>query len=215
LIQAPVVDLIGAAYGVPYPGLTNVQITGGPEWMRSWSDAYDVELPVPPGVAPESVFPEPRNEAVRVVLRDTLAERFALIVRSTTKTLPVYQVHVAPGGARLQAANSPSAFWGGRGRGVHGQASIGDFVLFVEHWTDRPLVDRTGLNGMFRFETEGWLPITAPGQGPLPWNKWEDGRLISEVPTVFQTFNRLGLDLKPAKGKVPVIVVERIQRPKL
>ena len=98
-------------------------------------------------------------------------------------------------------------------RGVHGQGSVSDFVRFVEHWTDHPLVDRTGLNGLFRFETEGWLPVTIPGQGLSPWNRWEDGRLISQVPTVFEVFNKLGLDLKPAKGEVPVIIVENVHRP--
>ena len=201
LIEAPLVDLIGAAYGIPYPGLTNAQIIGGPAWIRSSPDAYDVELPLPLGTGPGSLFPAARDGAARLMLRDILAERFGLVVHSTTKTLPIYQVRVAAGGARLSAANTPAAFWGGRGRGVHGQGSVSDFVRFVEHWTDHPLVDRTGLNGLFRFETEAWLPMTIPGQGPPPWNRWEDGRLISQVPTVFEVFNKLGLDLKPAKGE--------------
>jgi uncharacterized protein (TIGR03435 family) len=135
LIQAPLVDLIGAAYGIPYPGLTNGQIIGGPAWMRSLPDAYDLELTLPPGTAPWSVFPEPRDEAVRVILRDVLAERFGLVVRSTAKTLPVYQAHVAAGGARLQAANSPAAFWGGRGRGVHGKGRLG---TLCDSWSTGP-----------------------------------------------------------------------------
>lgn len=33
--QAPLIDVIGAAYDVPNPGPANALILGGPEWLRS------------------------------------------------------------------------------------------------------------------------------------------------------------------------------------
>jgi hypothetical protein len=40
--QAPLVQIIGAAYRVPSPGLTNALILGGPAWVRDDAQRYDV-----------------------------------------------------------------------------------------------------------------------------------------------------------------------------
>ena len=46
-------------------------------------------------------------------------------------------------------------FNGGQGRGLHGRAvDMSDLARFVENWTDRPLVDKAGLKGLFRIETK-------------------------------------------------------------
>jgi len=38
----------------------------------------------------------------------------------------------------------------GQGRGIHGDAvDIADVVLFVQNWTDRPVVDKTGLTELY------------------------------------------------------------------
>jgi len=51
----------------------------------------------------------------------------------------------APNG--IQAACH--SIMGGVGRGIHGDAvDIADVALFVQNWTDQPVVDKTGLTDL-------------------------------------------------------------------
>lgn len=43
------------------------------------------------------------------------------------------------------------------GRGVRGTAvDMSDLALYVSNWSDRPVIDQTGLQGLFIVQTEGW-----------------------------------------------------------
>ncbi|HXE65236.1 MAG TPA: DUF3738 domain-containing protein [Bryobacteraceae bacterium] len=47
----------------------------------------------------------------------------------------------------------------GQGRGLHGRAvDMSDLVSHVEDFTGRPLIDRTGIKGLYPIETKAWLP---------------------------------------------------------
>jgi uncharacterized protein (TIGR03435 family) len=87
-----------------------------------------------------------------------------------------------------------------------------DVVVFVSNWTDHPVVDRTGITGLFRIETDGWLPMQA-GRPPSPDAKGEDGKLLVDQPTVFEIFNRLGLKLELQRAPVDMLVIDHIERP--
>ena len=121
---------------------------------------------------------EARNDRVRAMVEALLVDRFKLVIRRESKEMPVYALLVAKGGPKLQRADmmrrlpeaspnalgpeSPStpipdvchAFNGGVGRGLHARAAnMSDLAAFVENWTDRPLLDKTGIQGLYRFET--------------------------------------------------------------
>ena len=54
-------------------------------------------------------------------------------------------------------------FNGGMGRGLHAKAAnTSDLAGFIENWTDHPVVDRTGLDGLYVMESEGWTPMRLP-----------------------------------------------------
>ena len=89
---------------------------------------------------------------------------------------------------------------------------MSDLASFVENWTDRPLLDKTGIQGLYRFETKGWLPMQAM-QPPAPGAKAEDGSDMADVPTVFQMFENLGLRMEAQKGIVDVYVIDHIEKP--
>ena len=100
-------------------------------------------------------------------------------------------------------------FMGGQGRGVHGKAaSIEDLISFVENWADRPILDRTGLTGLYNMDTEGWVPMRGGPGGP------GDGFDDPTRPTLFIVFERqLGLKIEPAKAPVETFVIEHVERP--
>ena len=82
---------------------------------------------------------------------------------------------------------------------------MSDLAAFVENWTDRPLLDKTGIKGLYRFETKGWLPMD-PSMGA-------GSSELADRPTVFQMFAELGLRMEPQKGVVEVYVIERLEKP--
>jgi uncharacterized protein (TIGR03435 family) len=80
----------------------------------------------------------------------------------------------------------------------------------VENWTDRPLLDKTGLTGLYKIETTGWQPMQvapfAPGQK-------QDGVEIADLPTIFTIFEKLGLKMESTKDKVDIYVIDHIEKP--
>jgi uncharacterized protein (TIGR03435 family) len=222
----PLAILISYAYKVPFN--QNARMTGIPDWAQGQQGVYDVEAKgsVPPGLPMQA-----RNDRVRAMVQALLADRFKLVIRSEPKEMPVYALLAAKGSPKLQRADidekdCPEAslnalgpvststpmpdvchvFNGGMGRGLYSRASsISDLAAYVENWTDRPLLDRTGIKGLFRFETKGWQPMDPGVDGGSSG--------AADRPTVFQMFEDLGLRMEAQKGVVDVYVIEHIEKP--
>ena len=79
---------------------------------------------------------------------------------------------------------------------------MSDLASFVENWTDRPLLDKTGIQGLYRFETKPWLRDAMAARPDVP-----------DAPTVFEMFGQLGLRMEPQKRIVEVYVIDHIERP--
>jgi uncharacterized protein (TIGR03435 family) len=203
------------------------RVTGIPDWTKSpQGGVYDVEATstMPPGLSMQA-----RNDRVRAMVQALLVDRFKLVIRRESKEMPVYALVVAKGGPKLQRADieerdcleeslsvlgpqSPAtpmpvvchAFSGGVGRGLHARAAnISDLASFVENWTDRPLLDKTGIQGLYRFEAGPYQRMDAmAARSDVP-----------DAPTVFEMFGQLGLRMEPQKGVVEVYVIDRIEKP--
>jgi uncharacterized protein (TIGR03435 family) len=65
------------------------------------------------------------------------------------------------------------------------------------------LLDKTGIEGLYRFETKGWLPMDAMA---APSD-------VADKLTVFEMFESLGLRMEPQKGTVEVYVIDHIEKP--
>ena len=104
------------------------------------------------------------------------------------------------------------AIGGGRGSGLRGRAAnMADLVSKVETWTDRPLLDKTELKGLYRIEINtGWQPMQV---APFAPGAKQDGVDIADLPTLFEVFERLGLKMETTKGKVDVFVIDHIEKP--
>jgi bla regulator protein blaR1 len=218
----PLAILISFAYKLPSnPSM----VTGIPDWTKSPQGVYDVEAKgaIPPGLSMQA-----RNDRVRAMVQALLVDRFKLVIRREPKEMPVYALLVAKGGPKLQRADidendcpeaSPNVlgpqttytpmpdvchvFNGGVGRGLHARAAnMSDLAAFVGNWTDRPLLDKTGIQGLYRFET-----------GPYQRMDVMAGSHVPDAPTVFEMFRQLGLRMEPQKSVVEVYVIDHIERP--
>jgi len=227
--RAPLFIVIATAYNVAFQG---PRLVGGPEWIRGADGIYDIEATPPKGALPQGLASNVRAEKIRSMLQALLMDRFKLVIRRETKEMPVYTLTVAKGGLKLKKApieekDCPESaadgadngkapchqISGGRGRGLHGQAvDMADIVKHVENWTDRPLLDKTGVNGLVQIDTNGWLPMQV---GPPPTNgaKAEDGTDMADVLTVFQMFEKLGLKMEPQRDRAEIFVIEHIEKP--
>ena len=85
-----------------------------------------------------------------------------------------------------------------------------DLVHYISNWTELPVVNRTGLTGLFTVNTEGWAPMRLP---PPPPNATPAVNPFAGLPTIFAVLSKLGLELKRQEDILPVYNVERIERP--
>jgi len=218
--------LLAAAYDIPFQ---SSRLTGLPDWAGG--ARYDIEAIPEKGAIPSGLAGRALDAAMRPLLQNLLADRFHLVIRRETKDLPLYAIVRAKGDLKLKASPIRESqcvpsddertavdchnFHGGLGRGIHAKAAdLDDLALFVSNWTDRPVVNRTGIAGLFEFDTVGWTPM----QQRTPRPDGSDDREITDIydpsrPTIFTIFNEMGLKLEPQKGPLAVYIVESVQRP--
>jgi len=108
-----------------------------------------------------------------------------------------------------------------------GAVPIGNLVNMLQQAVGRPIIDKTGLTGLFdfklQFSPEGLtLPGPPPGAGPGPGPIGPAGApggggtapaAADPVPLLFTAIQELGLRLESAKGPVEVLVVDSAQKP--
>lgn len=103
------------------------------------------------------------------------------------------------------------SFVGGLGHPLNARGiDMDDLVHYISNWTDLPVVNRTGLSGLFSVNTEGWVPMRLPAPPP---NTSSDADPFAGLPTIFTVLGKLGLELNRPEDILPVYSVERIERP--
>lgn len=229
--RAPLLAVIGAAYDV---ALINPRdrISGGPDWIRSPESIYDIEATPAKGAIPDDLTAKEAGDRRRSMLQALLADRFKLVIRRETKEMSVYALVVGKDGPKLQKADieekacpdgprtGPSvadmpchAFDGGRGRGLHGRAvTVTDLANAAQNWADRPIVDKTGIKGLYHIETQPWLPMEYGLNQPAPGTR-VDGVDVADLQTIFELFQKLGLKMNSAKDQVDVYIIDHIEKP--
>ena len=226
ITNTPVIMIIAIAWNVPFQ---SSRLMGVPSWLRL--EKYDIEATA--GKSAIGLPPKVREEKLRLMLQTLLADRFKLAIHRETKVMPVYGIVLAKNGPKLEESKiaekdcpdgpmGPFAppgsvychsFAGGQGRGLHGQAvDIADLALVVSNFTDRPVVDKTGIKGLFQIETQPWLPMSL-GPPPAPGAKSENGSDLADLPTLFSVFEQLGLKLEPQKAPVETFVIDHVEKP--
>jgi uncharacterized protein (TIGR03435 family) len=202
-------DLIHFAYGGRTASPQTPQISGGPRWIDS--DRFDIEA---------KADGNPSDEMMAGPMLQTLLEdRFQLKVHREIRERPVYVLTVAKSGLKLQplqhACQVPDPCGIGKMRSngqnmtldVHAM-SIADFSGSLG--LDRPVIDKTGVAGLFDFHLEFVLDGATPG---FPFGSHEPTSGDGAGPSIFTAIQKLGLKLESAKGPVEFLVIDRVEKP--
>jgi uncharacterized protein (TIGR03435 family) len=208
--NAPALFYVEQAFGLP-----STRIVGAPDWLRQ--ERFDVV----------ATYDQALGKAVPQMLQRLLEERFRLVSRREGRQVPVYELvrvredGVLGPGLRPTSAEclpatgqpspcrmriAPGLF---EGVGVAWQA----VPINIGVW-DRPVVDRTGLSGLFDMKLE-WLPD--PGLAGAPDAAARAAAAAADPAGRVSIFTalqeQLGLRLQPARVPLDVLVIERIERP--
>ena len=147
---------------------------------------------------------------VRTMLRTLLAERFKLVVRVEKREVPVYLLTVAPGGVKMKQADAIVQNPGG-GSATHERLDaslpIAALVDRLRRETGRPVIDRTGLTGIYQFVLDWYrdAPARAVEAGAnLP---------LEAGPDIYQAVEKqLGLKLTAGKEPTDFVIVDSAEK---
>jgi uncharacterized protein (TIGR03435 family) len=216
--------IISFAYDVPIN--PSIRLNGLPDWTRT--ARFDIEATTDKASLPPDLVGLARIRKMKLMLQTLLADRFHMQVRTETREMPLYALVIGKSGPKLKPAKiqesdcaDPEAVklampchevMGGMGRGLHAKAvDVSDIAHYVENWSDRPVVDKTGLTGLFEIDTEGWTPMTA--QPPREaTGGGDEGLNDPDRHTIFLVFDRLGLKLEQQRGPVQIYTIEHVEK---
>jgi len=199
------------------------RIVGAPPWFAT--ERFDIVAKAPASAASSP----PQTEQVRARMRTLLAQRFKLAAHRETREVPIYLLVVDRKDGELgrglrradldctaRAAQAPP---GTRGLSICGVdrapgRSAGRSMTFMllpgvlESIVDRPVLDRTSLQGIYDWDLE-WTP--APGE---PGPPGAAPPVNADAPSIFTAVQeQLGLRLESSRGPVEVLVIDSLERP--
>jgi len=214
--------LMGTAWRV-----RDFQISGGPGWAGT--DRWNIEakaeagsIPPPTGPPDPTVVPP-----LMLMLQSLIEDRFQLKMHRETKELPVYEIVVARGGPKIKPSEDQSppspgqpqrggpmprgSMRMGRGDLEANGVPVSNFILGLSQQLGRPVIDKTGLKGLYDFKLQ-WTPEF--GQGPIVPGGPEPPPPPADGPSIFTAIQeQLGLRLESTKGPVEVLVIDSVQKP--
>jgi uncharacterized protein (TIGR03435 family) len=202
--NVPLKMLLEFCYDVPQS-----RLMGGPGWIDSTT--FDIEAKSDSVVDEQmaSLPPEQAKEQKREMVRSLLADRFKLAVHTETRTMPVYALVVAKGGAKLKADTKGNYVGTGRNtitvRG--GDNSVAILADKLSEEAGRMVVDKTGITGQYDMVLR-WTPEDQP---PPMLNGQPDPNAPPGLFTAIQ--EQLGLKLESSQGAVPVQVIDHVEMP--
>jgi len=172
-------------------GVSPSQVVGGPDWLDS--DRFHILAKTAEPTEDEAVFD--------AALRRLLAERFHLAIHRETRPLQAYVIEVAKGGPRLEkAADGESVTNSSHGQLAARCTGMDLFAQVIARELGLPVVNRTGLEGVFNFQLH-WTPereLSRPDAGPSIFTALQE---------------QLGLRLRAQKVPLEVIVIDRAEHP--
>jgi uncharacterized protein (TIGR03435 family) len=193
--NTPLSWIIQWAYG----GLQDYQVVGLPAWTEGFDETFDIHAKASTAI---------NDEQCRAMVQSLLADRFRMKTHRETRDLPVYFLVIGKSGSKLRDIAGDA---GPPGAIVNGSQQIDDdsrrppkgwpalrlaHVLSGRPEVGRPVIDRTGLTGVYSFN--------------LSFSRKEG----DEKPSIFTAVQeQLGLRLEAAKAPLEVMVVDHIEKP--
>lgn len=208
-INTPLSAIISFAYDVQ-----SNQVIGLPDWANS--EKYDIEA-VPDGTG------EPSGPQWKSMLQKLLVSRFGLKFHQDKKVLPVYLLTVARGGEKMSLDTSnpnglPGLFFHGLGKLGVRNATMHDFTgLMQSAVLDRPVLDKTGLEGKYDFELD-WTPDESQfvnmGVHVPPPSADATKAEANQPPDLYTAIKeQIGLQLQATKAPADVMVIDHVDHP--
>jgi uncharacterized protein (TIGR03435 family) len=223
----PLFILLDYAYDLSNPE----HLSGGPSWVYSDSERYDVEAKMDESVADElqKLSRDERTAIRRQMLQELLATRFNLKVHRETRDLPVYFLEIAKSGLKLKEAKAddPNAIKGPDGRPLTdvvdwGSGDSGTIIMtahavpisslagYLEKYAGHIVLDKTQLAGHYDFSMQFVPELIAPQGGGGSASSGAD----PGAPSMFTAIEKdLGLKLEPGRAPIDVVVIDHVERP--
>ncbi len=197
-------QILKVAYGLK----SDSQVIGGPKWIDA--DRFDVIAKADDAetLKMQNMNREQWVRARSLMLQSLLSDRFRLKVIRSSQNQPVYALAVTRSGSKLSPSVPEEK---NHGLSVHNSAmtaigvsmdSLANYLSSQREIADRVIVNRTGLAGEYDFKLN-WTHDRGNGVPP-----------DSAFPGLFTALReQLGLELKPDKAPVDVVVVQEAAKP--
>jgi uncharacterized protein (TIGR03435 family) len=186
----PLRVLIGMAWRVK-----TFQIVG-PAWLGV--DTFDIVAKPPPGY---------QREQLPGLLEALLIDRFKVAVHHESRSATAYALVVSKGGSKLRETTGPRTYLTGRPGLIEGnQRSITELKDLLAGMLERPVEDRTGLDGRYDLKLE-WNPVELAS---VDSQASERPLLLGSLFSAIQ--EQLGLKLERITAPVDFVVVDHAQR---
>src|SRR5215472_767412 len=198
--------LIQWAYEMP-----QTRILGAPAWTGK--TYFNIDATADPSVDHQlkGLTSDAGRKQKEKMVQALLADRFKLAAHSEARELPIYELVVAKGGAKLgQTHENGSSVNTGTGRiEVQGSNSVAILAEELSKVVGRIVVDKTGMSGRYDLKLE-----YAPDGSAMPLANTTGGFTPDSGPSIFTALEeQLGLKLKPGKGPVQVLVIDHVEMP--
>jgi uncharacterized protein (TIGR03435 family) len=176
-------------------GIGPNQIVGGPEWLDSLRYSIEAKADTAAG-----------DTELMGMLRTLLVDRFKLALHRETRPLQVFVLEVAKNGPKLEVSkDAESRTNNQRGSIEARKTTMNRFAEILSRQMDIPVVDRTGLEGVFNLKLE-WDPESGK---PSRADAASENR-----PSIFTAIQeQLGLRLRAQKAPVEVLVIDHAEAP--
>ena len=200
-INVSVMNVITFAYD-----LHEQQVSGGPSWMAG--DRFEI-------VIRPDVQGQPNIRQMKLLLQKALVDRFQLKFHTEKRELTAYAMTVPQNTKHkltpsANAGNLPSLAYPRPGLLPARNTTMTEFAQSLQSAVlDRPVVDRTGIEGRFDF-TLDWMPDETQFASFGPPQQLQD----TGKPSIYEAFQRdLGLKLERARVPADVLVIDKLERP--
>ena len=213
----PLLQTIVVAYAPPGQWMTNwglETILGWPTWVSS--DKYDIEAKIATEDMTAWQNQGPEKKILQSMLQTMLKDRCKMVTHHTTATIPVYALVVGKHGANLKKARIDEPLPSNSIRLLSGgmmvpyvmghdpnvtflKISMESFAMELSSLSNRPVVDRTGLSGIYDFALQKGAEPDGSASDPTPATDWD--------------LAKLGLKLVPMKVSVDALMIDHIEKP--
>lgn len=178
------IDLVRRAYD-----LKHYQISA-PDWMSEERYELTATFPVVSG-----------QEQIQQMLQALLVERFKIVVHREKKEMPVYGLVVGKTGLKLKEVEmGPGGTSMTGGKLTARKVTMARVAEVFSNQVDRPVIDMTGLTGIYEFTLEWARNENAPS---------ENGPTVNIYAAIEQ---QLGLKLESRKAPIDILVVDRAEK---